>query len=237
MFAEFRPRLVKDPKTEGQWGGEWSDCRIMDDPEEKRRTEESAASLLAAVLGLNAVNTAIFAASSVPPSFTPPAQLCVRSVLTAIPSAVASSFSHGHRSHLALNMVVFNWLSFGLRGERDAAMHAFSLYTCGALGGAAGHSMKHAVVGARNVPVRGASGVVCAVAAALPILPASERQPTLPLLPPVEIPVCWGCGAVLLALLNPRDLTSKSGGARLSIGAHVGGAVAGLLYGLVWRSA
>jgi membrane associated rhomboid family serine protease len=200
-------------------------------------TKRNEAMLMASVLGLNAINVAVYSMASPPPSFQPLRNV---SAARAAGSAMLASVSHVHPTHLALNMAAFTWLSSGLREDRHGAAHVLSLYGCGALGGAAGHSIAKSLSGAKTVlpAVRGASGAVCAVAAALPFCrgsSATAEGATLPLIPPVTIPASWGSALILMALLNPRDIMTK-GGLRLSVGSHCGGAFAGCLYGMAFVS-
>ena len=138
--------------------------------------------------------------------------------------AIASAFSHAQASHLAFNMATLTFLSAGLKKNDSGSVHLLALYGSGAIGGALGHTLMSSAS-----RVQGASGAVCAVAAALPLLEDKSTPSTLFLVPPVEIPVSWGSALVLLALLNPRDIVAR--GARLSLGAHVGGAAVGGIYG------
>ncbi len=150
---------------------------------------------------------------------------------------LTATFIHAGLAHLFLNLLIF--LFCGRAVETLLGMRSFLiLYAVGAYAAAAAHFLLNP---AETVPMVGASGAISAVVGAYALLFGRNRvkiaNPTAALL----LNALWLAAAwVILQLLV--GFTFETAGARIAIGAHIGGFLVGLLLAnplllLRWRGA
>ena len=140
---------------------------------------------------------------------------------------LTSVFSHNSFFHLFLNL--FALQSFGSAVESyTGSRRLLQLYLLTGIAGSVLHCVvSDALLGYPELPALGASGAVCGI-----ILFFSFSFPARKILFLAVIPVPAIWGSILLVGLDLWGLSSqaKGGGLPIGHGAHLGGALTGLLY-------
>ncbi len=139
---------------------------------------------------------------------------------------VTSEISHADTSHLLFNMIAL-WVFGRDTVEILGARRFLTLYVIGGVLASVGHVLVQ-IATLSPSPALGASGAVMAISVVFAVLFPSRRLFVMGAIPaPAPIAVA---GYVLLDLIG---LAGKSDG--IAHGAHLGGALYGLLYGLYLR--
>ena len=140
---------------------------------------------------------------------------------------LSSAFSHNMIWHIFLNMFVLR--SFGSLMERILGITSFLKFY---LSAAIFSSICHAVVSAwilhdSEIPALGASGAISGVILVFALMFPKERIYIFGILP---LPALWGAFAFIG--LDVWGLIEQAGGGGFPIGhgAHIGGALAGIIY-------
>ncbi len=140
---------------------------------------------------------------------------------------LTSAFSHNAFFHLFFNMYVL--LTFGAVVEMTLGRSRFlKLYLAAAVISSFCHAaVSNWIMGDPSIPALGASGAISAIVIIFALKFPKERILLFGLLP---IPAFWG--AVLFVGLDIWGVIAQAGGGGLPIGhgAHLGGALTGLLY-------
>lgn len=140
---------------------------------------------------------------------------------------LTSVFSHNSFIHIFLNMYVL--YGFGSAMESALGSKRFlNFYLVAGIIASLSHCLvSNFILGAPALPALGASGAVAGVILVFSLIFPKERILLLGIIP---LPAIWG--AVLLVALDLWGLLSQARGSGLPIGhgAHLGGALAGLLY-------
>ncbi len=144
---------------------------------------------------------------------------------------LTSVFSHNMLFHLLINMYVF--YGFGSAIEKVLGSKRFLFfYLVAGLVGSLGHCLVSSLVlNMPQIPALGASGAVSGVILVFSLMFPREKLLILGLIP---IPAIFG--ALLFVGLDIWGLIAQSRGSTLPIGygAHLGGAMAGLLYYIIY---
>lgn len=144
---------------------------------------------------------------------------------------LTSVFSHNMLFHLLINMYVF--FGFGSAMERVLGSKKFLFfYLMAGLVGSLGHCLVSSLIlKAPEIPALGASGAVSGVILVFSLMFPREKLLILGIIP---IPAIFG--ALLFVGLDIWGLIAQSRGSSLPIGygAHLGGAMAGLLYYIIY---
>lgn len=140
---------------------------------------------------------------------------------------LTSVFSHNMLLHFLMNMFVLN--SFGRIIEITLGSRRFlSFYLAAGLIGSLGHTLaSNLILDDPSLSALGASGAISGLVLLFALLYPREKILLLGLIP---ISAIWG--AVLLMGIDLWGLFAQAGGGGLPIGhgAHLGGALTGLLY-------
>lgn len=140
---------------------------------------------------------------------------------------LTSIFSHNMLFHIFINMYVF--YGFGTALERVFGSKRFlNFYLIAGLAGSIGHCLvSNYILKLPEVPALGASGAISGVILLFSFMFPKEKLLILGLIP---IPAIWG--ALLFVGLDLWGLIAQSQGNTLPIGygAHLGGAMAGVAY-------
>ncbi len=146
---------------------------------------------------------------------------------------LTSAFSHNMFLHIALNMFVLN--SFGPIVDYTLGPKRFiSFYLIASIVSGLAHALvSRFIVGDGDIPALGASGAISGI-----ILLFSLLYPKQKILMFGFIPVPAMVGAILFVGLDVWGVIAQAGGGGLPIGhgAHLGGALAGLIYYFVLRA-
>ncbi len=144
---------------------------------------------------------------------------------------ISSAFSHNMFWHFLLNMFVLN--SFGPIVEEILGFRRFiTFYFVAAIISSLSHAFVSAwLIGNPDIPALGASGAISGV-----ILIFSLAFPKEKILLMGLVPVPAFFGAILFIGLDVWGLYAQAGGGGLPIGhgAHLGGAITGILYYLLF---
>lgn len=147
-------------------------------------------------------------------------------------TVVTSVFSHNFLLHFLINMLVLR--SFG--GLIESVLGRFRFlrfYLFAGILGSLGHAFVSAfIVGSPDLPALGASGAIAGLVLLFSLLFPRERILIFGLIPVPAI-----LGAFLLMGIDIWGLVAQAEGGGLPIGhgAHLGGAVAGIIYFFRWR--
>lgn len=145
---------------------------------------------------------------------------------------LTSAFSHMLFLHFLINMLVLQ--SFGTILESILGPWRFlRFYIIAGLMGSLGHSLASAfILGRPDLPALGASGAVSGVVLTFSLLFPKEKILLFGLIP---VPAIFG--AIFAVCLDLWGLSAQSKGHGLPIGhgAHLGGALAGLIYFIYLR--
>jgi membrane associated rhomboid family serine protease len=140
---------------------------------------------------------------------------------------ITSAFSHNALFHLLINMFVLRGFGFVL--HRLLGTWAFiNFYLLAAVSGSFAHALVSVLlIKDPSLPALGASGAIAGIILLFSLLFPKEKLLLLGLIP---IPARWA--AILIIVLDLWGLTaqSKGGGLPIGHGAHLGGA----LMGIVW---
>lgn len=140
---------------------------------------------------------------------------------------LTSVFSHNMLFHLLINMYVF--FGFGTAIERVLGSKRFLIfYLLAGLIGSLGHCLVSSLIlKMPQIPALGASGAISGVILVFSLMFPREKLLILGLIP---VPAIFG--ALLFVGLDVWGLIAQSRGSTLPIGygAHLGGAMTGLLY-------
>lgn len=143
---------------------------------------------------------------------------------------ITSVFSHNMLWHLIINMMVL--ASFGPIMEALLGTAAFLwFYFIAGIISSVGHSaVSNFLLGQPDLPALGASGAIAGVVLLFSLLFPKQKLLIFGLIP---IPAIWG--ALIFIGLDIWGLTAQAGGGGLPIGhgAHLGGALTGILYYLI----
>ncbi len=146
---------------------------------------------------------------------------------------ITSAFSHNMFLHIALNMFVLN--SFGPIVDYTLGPKRFiSFYLIASVISGLAHAIvSRYIVGDGGIPALGASGAISGI-----ILLFSLLYPKQKILMFGFIPVPAMVGAILFVGLDIWGVVAQAGGGGLPIGhgAHLGGALAGLIYYFILRA-
>jgi membrane associated rhomboid family serine protease len=146
---------------------------------------------------------------------------------------LTSVFSHNAFFHLMINMYVLR--GFGEFLERLLGTRRFlSFYLIAGVSGSVAHALVSAfLIGEPGLPALGASGAIAGI-----ILFFSLTFPQEKLLLLGLIPVRAGWAALLIIALDLWGLSvqTRGGGLPIGHGAHLGGALIGILYFLLRRA-
>jgi membrane associated rhomboid family serine protease len=144
---------------------------------------------------------------------------------------ITSAFSHNAFWHLMLNMFVLN--SFGPVIEIVIGTKRFlKFYFTAAIISSLGHSIVSAfILGLPDLPALGASGAISGIVLLFALIFPREKILIFGILP---LPAIWG--ALLFVGLDIWGVFAQAEGGGLPIGhgAHLGGAVTGILYYFFW---
>ncbi len=144
---------------------------------------------------------------------------------------LTSEFSHNMLLHIFLNMFVLS--SFGPVMETLLGIRSFlTLYLVGGLVASVSHCLvSNYLLGAPDLPVLGASGAISGIIIAFALM--FPRQKIL-LFGFIPIPAI--AGGVLFVALDVWGLVAQAEGGGLPIGhgAHLGGALTGIVYYYFW---
>ena len=139
---------------------------------------------------------------------------------------LTSAISHADTSHLLFNMIAM-WVFGRDTVEVLGARRFLGLYVIGGILASLGHVLVQVLTASPN-PALGASGAVMAISVVFAVLFPSRRLFIMGAIPaPAPLAVA---GYVLLDLIG---LAGKGDG--VAHGAHLGGALYGLVYGLYLR--
>jgi membrane associated rhomboid family serine protease len=140
---------------------------------------------------------------------------------------VTSEFSHNYFFHLLVNMFAF--YGFGLAMERHLGTKRFVLfYLMAAITASLGHSVvSNLILNRPGLPALGASGAVAGVILLFSLTYPKEKILLLGIIPLPAI-----TAALLFVGLDLWGLSAQANGGSLPIGhgAHLGGALYGLIY-------
>jgi rhomboid-like protein len=147
---------------------------------------------------------------------------------------VTSAFSHNMFFHIFINMYVF--YGFGAVLENHLGSKRFLIFylVAGVVASLSHCLVSTYLLGQPDLPALGASGAVAGVILLFSLIYPYERILVLGLIP---VPAIWG--AVVIVGLDVWGLVSQSKGESslpIGHGAHLGGALTGLLYFLVKRT-
>lgn len=146
---------------------------------------------------------------------------------------LTSAFSHNMLLHIALNMFVLN--SFGTIVERTLGPRRFlAFYLIAGVVGSLGHVLvSKFILNDPNLPALGASGAISGVILLFSLLYPREKILLLGIVPMPAM-----AGALVFVGLDIWGLVAQADGGGLPIGhgAHLGGAIAGLIYFFILRT-
>jgi membrane associated rhomboid family serine protease len=140
---------------------------------------------------------------------------------------VTSAFSHNLLWHLLINMFVLN--SFGSILEQQLGTKNFlTFYFAAAIISSLGHATVSAfLLGQPDLPALGASGAVAGLILVFALLYPREKILLFGIIP---VPTLWGAGLFVGLDIWGLIAQSEGGGLPIGHGAHLGGALAGILY-------
>lgn len=189
-----------------------------------------AIQLLALVMGPAFDRNLMFSAGLVPARLTGEV-IGIDSPLPAWLTLLTHQFLHGGLVHLAMNMVFLAWVGRMVEWRLGPSLFLLLYF----LGGIAGGLMQVVMTPASVVPVVGASGAISAVFAAYALLFArSGEEPARVLGMTISGETVrafrFACLWIGLQLLTAVAFNTGSGG--VAIWSHIGGFLAGLLFGL-----
>lgn len=143
---------------------------------------------------------------------------------------LTSVFSHNMFFHIFLNMLVL--VSFGITLERTlGSLRFLRFYLFAGIIASLAHSLISAwLLDRPELPALGASGAIAGVVMVFALLYPRERILLFGIIP---IPALWG--ALAFVALDLWGLFAQAGGGGLPIGhgAHLGGALSGVLYYMI----
>lgn len=144
---------------------------------------------------------------------------------------ISSAFSHNMFWHFLLNMFVLN--SFGRVIERAlGAKHFLKFYFSAAVISSLGHAVVSAFfLQQPDIPALGASGAISGIILLFSLIFPREKILIFGLIP---MPAIWGALAFVGLDVWGLIAQAQGGGLPIGHGAHLGGAITGIIY-YVWR--
>lgn len=146
---------------------------------------------------------------------------------------LGSAFSHNMLLHVAVNLFVLN--SFGPIVELTLGARRFlGFYLVASVVSSLSHALvSNYILQEPNLPALGASGAIAGLILLFSLLFPKQKILLLGLIP---VPAIFG--AILFVALDLWGLSAqaKGGGLPIGHGAHLGGAITGLVYGLWLRA-